>query len=86
MKTTFRRRWVLFVLRYSRPRLWYYFCLALTGTLTVLQFTRFARVHFLLVMVVLTLMACERLAFAELFTERTGGIDAAEEANRPTGR
>jgi hypothetical protein len=78
MKTPLRQRWALFVLRYSRSRIWPYFCLLLTLALVVLQFTRYAHVHFLLVMAVVTLMAYERLAFAELFAQQRSRIAELE--------
>ena len=62
MSITLRRKWAVFVLRYSYPRLWLSFCTLLTATLVVLQFTRYAHFHFLLVMMVLILMDYERLA------------------------
>jgi hypothetical protein len=70
MNAKFRRKWALFVLQHSRPRLWLFFCLLLTAALVILQFTKYAHFHFLLVMLVVTLMAYERLAFAELFAEQ----------------
>jgi hypothetical protein len=42
--------------------------------LLVLQFTKYAHLHFLLVMAVVTLMAYERLAFAELFAHQKSSI------------
>jgi hypothetical protein len=78
MNIPFRQRWALFVIRYARPKAWLYFCTILTLTLVALQFTRYARIHFLLVMLVLTLMAFERLAFAELFATQQRRIDALE--------
>jgi hypothetical protein len=80
---TLRRKWAFFVLKHSHPRLWLHFCLLLTATLIILQFTKYARVHFLLVMLVATLMAYERLAFAELFAEQKIRIDALEDAKTP---
>ena len=58
------------------------FCLQLTAALIILQFTKYAHFHFLLVMLVVTLMAYERLAFAELFAEQQSRIGALEDANR----
>ena len=66
------------MVQYSHPRLWLYFCLLLTAALIVLQFTKYAHFHFLLVMVVLTLMAYERLAFAELVADQRKRIDDLE--------
>ncbi len=68
----------MFVLTHSRCRVWPYFCLVLTVTLVVLQFTKHARVHFLLVMLVVTLMAFERLAFAELFAANQAQMNQKE--------
>ena len=82
MTATLRRKWALFVLEHSHPRLWLYFCLLLTAALIILQFTKYAHFHFLLVMLVVTLMAYERLAFAELFAEQQSRIGALEDANR----
>ena len=82
-----RQRWALFVSKHSRGRAWPYFCLLLTLTLAVLQFTRFARVHFLLIMVPVTAWVFERLAFTELLSERDDEIatlrrTAAEASSR----
>ncbi len=79
MKTPLLQRWAKFVLAHSRCRVWPYFCLALTATLVALQFTKYARGHFLLVMLVVTLMAFERLAFAELFAANQAQIDKTEQ-------
>ena len=65
-----RQRWAMFVSRHSRGRVWPYFCLLLTIALIVLQFTRYSRIHFLLIMLVVTLLSFERLAFAELLADR----------------
>jgi hypothetical protein len=78
MKTPLRQKWALFVLRYSRSPIWPYSCLVLTLGLVALQFTKYAHFHFLLVMVVLTLMAYERWAFAELFAGQKRRIEALE--------
>jgi hypothetical protein len=80
MTATFRRKWAFFVIQHSHPRVWLYFCALLTTALILLQFTKHAHVHFLLVMLVVTLMAYERLAFAELFAEQKISIDALEDA------
>ena len=71
-----RHRWILFVARYSKTRIWPYTCLMLTVLLVILQFTKYAHFHFLLVMVVLTVMAYERLAFTELLAEKEREIEA----------
>ena len=78
MKPPLRQRWALFVLRYSRSPIWPYSCLVLTLVLIVLQFTRFAHFHFLLVMLVVTLMAYARWAFAELFAEQNSRLETFE--------
>jgi len=49
--------------------------LLLTIILLVLQLTRYARVHFLLIMLVVTLLAFERWGFAELLTARDEEIE-----------
>jgi hypothetical protein len=66
----------------SHARLWLYFCLLLTAAPTILQFTKYAHVHFLLDMLVATVMAYERLAFAELFAEQKIRVGAFENANK----
>ena len=76
MNILLRHRWILFVARYSKTRIWPYTCLILTVLLIVLEFTKYAHFHFLLVMAVLTLMAYERLAFTELLAERDKEIEA----------
>jgi hypothetical protein len=76
MTATFRRKWALFVLEHSYPRLWLSFCLLLTAGLIILQFTKYAHVHFLLIMLVATVMVYERLAFAELFAEQKTRLNA----------
>jgi hypothetical protein len=69
-----RQRWALFVSAHAHGRNWPYFCLLLTITLGILQFTRYARVHFLLVMLPVTAWAFERLAFTELLAERDAEV------------
>jgi hypothetical protein len=54
----------------------------LTLVLVVLQFTKYAHLHFLLVMAVVTLMAYERVAFAELSAHQKSRIVSLE--NRKT--
>ena len=71
-----RHRWILFVAKYSKTRIWPYTCLILTALLVALEFTKYAHFHFLLVMVVLTVMAYERLAFTELLAQRDKEIEA----------
>jgi hypothetical protein len=82
MTAKLRRKWALIVLEHSHPRLWLCFCLLLTAALIILQFTRYARFHFLLVMLVTTVMAFERLAFAELFAEQRVRMDGLEDAKK----
>ena len=71
---TTRQAWAIFVSKHSRGRTWPYFCLLLTITLAVLQFTPYARIHFLLIMMPVTGWSFERLAFAELLAERDAEI------------
>jgi hypothetical protein len=78
MNIPLRQRWALFVIRYSRPKAWLYFCLILTLALGAVQFKKYVRIHFLLVMIVPTLMAFERLALAELFATQQRRIEALE--------
>src|SRR3989442_10003422 len=82
MNATLRRKWALFFLQHSHPRLWLSFCLLLTAALISLQLTKYAHFHFLLVMLVVTLIAYERLAFAELFAEQKRRIDALEKQTK----
>ena len=70
-----RRRWILFVRRYSKWRATPYGCLALTIVLVVLQFTKYEHAHFLLVMALVTLLTFERLAFTELLAEKDKEIE-----------
>ncbi len=83
MNPPLRQKWALFVLPHSRNRLWPYFCLALMLALVVLQFTKYAHIHFLLVMLIVTLMAYERWAFAELFAEQRSCLEAFEKGTPP---
>ena len=85
MNIPLRHQWALFVLRHSRSRIWPYGCLLITLTLIVLQFTKYAHFHFLLVMLVVTLMAYERLAFAELFAEQKKRIETLERSGSVKG-
>jgi hypothetical protein len=75
LKKSLLRRWIEFVRMYSQSRAWPYGCLLLTVALIVLQFTVYAHIHFLLVMLVVTLMAFERLAFTELLAEKDQTIE-----------
>jgi hypothetical protein len=75
LKKSLLRRWIEFVRKYSQSRVWPYACLLLTLALVVLQFTDYAHFHFLLVMLVVTLMAFERLAFTELLAEKDKTIE-----------
>jgi hypothetical protein len=70
MKGSLLRRWIEFVRKYSKWRVWPYSCLIVTLALAVLEFTKYAHVHFLLIMIVVTIMAFERLAFTELLADK----------------
>ncbi len=76
-----RQRWATFVLKYSRWRICPYSSLLLTIVLVIMQFTNYARPHFLLMMLLLTLMLFERLAFAELFAARDAEIRTLRHEN-----
>ncbi len=75
MKPPLRHRWALFVQRHSPGPAWPYGCLLLTIVLGILQFTKHAHLHFLLIMVVLTVMMFERWAFVDLLTARDREIE-----------
>jgi len=75
MKTPMLQRWVTFVARYSKWRVWPYTCLLLTLALIAIQFTKYAHFHFLLVVLVVTLMAFERLGFTELLAAKDKEIE-----------
>lgn len=64
------QRWATFVLKHSRWGICPYSSLSLTLFLLILQFTRYAHPHFLLIMLLLTLLFFERLAFAELLAAK----------------
>jgi hypothetical protein len=75
LRRSLLHRWIEFVRKYSKSRVWPYACLTLTLALAVLEFTKYAHVHFLLVMVVVTMMAFERLAFTELLADKDSEIE-----------
>jgi hypothetical protein len=81
MKTSLLQRWAAFVYKRSLSRVWPYACLLLTIVLCVLQilcilhFTEHSHIHFLLIMLVVTLMAFERLGFSELLMGRDKEIE-----------
>jgi hypothetical protein len=69
-KIPLRQRWGLFVKRYSKWRALPYCSLWVTLMLVILQFTRYAHLHFLLLMALFTILLFERLAFSELLSAR----------------
>jgi len=85
MKPPLRHRWALFVQRHSQGPAWPYACLLLTVILCILQFTKYAHLHFLLIMMVLTVMSFERWAFAELLTARDREIERLGQERRAPG-
>jgi hypothetical protein len=48
----------------------------------ILQFTKYARPHFLLIMLPVTLMLFERLAFTELLSARDSEIRRLQQQNK----
>jgi hypothetical protein len=64
----------MFVQRYSRWPICPYSSLFLTVALVILQFTKYAHIHFLLIMLPVTLLLFERLAFAELLAAKDAEI------------
>lgn len=79
--TPLRQKWATFVQHHSRWRACPYCSLLLTLLLLILQFTKYAHFHFLLMMILLTIMLFERLAFAELLAARDSEIKRLQHEN-----
>jgi len=81
MKASLLQRWVTFVYRHSQRRVWPYSYLSLTIVLCILEilrvlhFASHSHVHFLLLMLLLTLLGFERLGFSELLMGRDREIE-----------
>ena len=88
MKTPLLQRWAGFVYKRSLSRVWPCACLSLTIVLCLLEilcllhFTEHSHIHFLLIMLVVTFMAFERLGFSELLAAKDSEINKLKHENK----
>jgi hypothetical protein len=85
IKIPLRQRWAMVVQRYSRWRALPYCSLVGTLVLVMLQFTKYAHFHFLLMLALFTLMLFERLAFSELLAARDREIERLQHNSTASG-
>ena len=91
MKASLLEKWVLFIYRHSQGRGWPCFYLSITIILCVLEIlhifhiTEHSHIHFLLIMLVMTLLGFERFGFSRLLVAREREIEGLrhESKGRP---
>ena len=90
MKTSLLQKWVAFVYRHSQGRVWPCFYLSITIVLCILEilhhfhFTEHSHIHFLLIMLVITLLGFERFGFSQLLLARDREIERLRHENKPS--
>jgi hypothetical protein len=81
MKTSLLEKWVMFVYRHSQGRVWPCIYLSITIVLCILEIlylfhvTEHSHIHFLLIMLVMTLLGIERFGFSKLLMAREREIE-----------
>jgi hypothetical protein len=79
--TSLLEKWVMFVYRHSQGRVWPCFYLSITIVLCILEIlhlfhvTEHSHIHFLLIMLVMTLLGFERFGFSRLLMAREREIE-----------